>query len=187
MLQGYMRSAKSPFFVVFRRFTLCKRFARPQSRCRQGTPFQMVPNASLLSIEYSSIVFLPQINAFKILQGSIPAPKTTVFCLFFAILTIFTFLEALYKRHTFLIATFCKPLFRFLGPQFFAFFFANSTIFTSLEALYTRHTYLSGTFCFVFVHRIQPDTFPSPFWDVQNSTRLYSSCQTTVFRRFSPF
>ena len=37
--------------------------------------------------------------------------------------------------------------------------FAILAIFTFLESLYKRHTYLIGIFCFVFIHRIQPDTF----------------------------
>ena len=66
-------------------------------------------------------------------------------------------------------------------------FFAFSSIFTCTKALNARHTYLIGTFSFVFVQQIQPDSFPSLFWEVQNATRLYSSSQNTLLLHFFTF
>ena len=78
-----------------------------------------------------------------------------------------------------------EAIFSLPRPRFSS-FFAILTIFTS-KLLHGRQTYLTSIICFVFVHKKQPDTFPSPFWDVQNATRLYSSSKNTLLLTFFAF
>ena len=124
----------------------------------------------------------------------------------FAILTIFNCPEPLYARHDYLIGTIFFVFVQRMQPDTFlsldrsvydattlystyqypcfSFFFAILIIFTCTKPLYTRNTYVIQTLCFVLIHRIQPNTFPSPDQSIQNATRLYSSYQDP---RFLPF